>query len=212
MPWFMTMETISPHWALSSYMTGPPAGIADNRLASIPDLTTVTADHKGPRDGIRAIHFNYTGPRMDPLKVSPRLVGNILNRAIPRQNLLYLPIILLIREVVYKNVFHRGGGEGHLTLHPPNKDSLTLQKITQNRLPSHLKGYPRNPIGAPLNSYHLKLSRFIKEILKRFRNITIRGLIRENPKLNVYGTRQKPRGPHLEKKVRKGKDQKKPTP
>ena len=53
-------------------MTGPPADIADNRLASIPDLTTVTADHEGPRDGIRAIHFNYTGPRMDPLKVNTK--------------------------------------------------------------------------------------------------------------------------------------------
>ena len=193
-------------------MTGPPADIADNRLASIPDLTTVTADHKGPRDVICAIHFNYTGTRMDPLKVSPRLVSNILNRAIPRQSLLHLPIIILIRVVVYKNVFPRGGGGGHPTLHSPNKDRLTVHKLGFSRLPSHLKGYTRNPIGAPLNSYHLKLSRIIKEIPKRLSNITIRGLIRENPKLNVYGTRQKPRGPHLEEKVRKDEDPKEATP
>ena len=132
-----------------------------------------------------------------------------LDLTILRQNLTHWGVIVLIGEIVHKNLLHWRGRGDHLTLNPTNPDKLLVLKIRLSGFPTLFKRHPSNTTGALLNRHHLKLGLLCKKIPKSLCSVQDRRTLRENTQFNVDRTSKNAWDNHHEGKAEGNKGPKK---
>ena len=148
---------------------------------------------------------------MNTREANPHLIRDTLDLTILRQSPMHWGVIVLIGEIIHKNLLHWRGRGNHFTLNPKNPDRPLVLKIRLSGFPTLFKCHPSNMVGALLNRHHLKLGLLCKIIPKSFCSVENRRTLRENSQFNVDRTSKNAWDNHHEGKERK-KGPKRSTP
>ena len=142
---------------------------------------------------------------MNTREANPHLIRDTLDLTILRQSPMHWGVIVLIGEIIHKNLLHWRGRGDHFTLNPKNPDRPLVLKIRLSCFPTLFKCHPSNMVGALLNRHHLKLGLLCKIIPKSFCSVENRRTLRENSQFNVDRTSKNAWDNHHEgKKKKKG--------